>query len=194
MKKAGTYVGLNLSDQSVKRLKEFQKSLGITESFPFHITLVYSRKVIKMDLNQHINKTIHAENFHIFDNSATGGDRALVIKFKCEYCEKRWAYAKTLGATWDHPSYESHITLSYNWDGPVPDHKLLKDCKINIVSEYKEDLNLEWSDQKVGNVKKLKNAKEEREAKTARVQKQKETLKESLKNIPSLKAKTGIKK
>jgi hypothetical protein len=191
MKKAGTYVGLNLSDQSIKRLKEFQKSLGITESFPFHITLVFSRKVIKMDLNKHINKIIHADSFHIFDNKATGGDRALVIKFKCDYCEKRWAYAKTLGATWDYPSYESHITLSYNWNGPAPDNKLLKDCKINIVSEYMEVLDLDW---KAGNVKKLKNTKEERAAETARVQKQKDSLKERLKNIPSLKARTGIKK
>jgi hypothetical protein len=54
-----------------------------------------------------------------------------------------------------------------------------------------EVLDLDW---KAGNVKKLKNTKEERAAETARVQKQKDSLKERLKNIPSLKARTGIKK
>jgi hypothetical protein len=149
MKKEGSYIGLNLSNVSIKQLEKLQKDLGITESFPFHITLVYSRKKIKMDLNTKINLIIKAEKFHIFDNTKDGGDRALVIFFDCPYCNKRHNYAKTMGATWDYPSYESHITLSYNWDKDIPDDNLLKDFKINIVSEYYEKLDLEWTDTNV---------------------------------------------
>lgn len=148
--KEGSYIGLNISDSSVKALKTLQTKLGIDEDFPFHITLVYSRKKIEMDLNTKINKVIHAENFHIFDNSKDGGDRALVIKFHCPYCESRHNYAETaLGATFDYPKYESHITLSYNWEGDLPDPELLKHCKLNITSEYYEKLDLEWSDTNV---------------------------------------------
>jgi 2'-5' RNA ligase len=149
-KKEGTYIGLHLSDYSIKALKKLQTQLGITEEFPFHITLVYSRKKINMDINTKINKTIKAEEFHIFDNTKTGGDRALVIKFNCPYCKSRHNYAKkALGATWDYPTYESHITLCYKWEGDEPDKNLLKDFKINIKSEYYEPLNLDWSDTNV---------------------------------------------
>ena len=149
-KKEGTYVGLNLSKESIKKLKAFQKSLNIKEEFPFHITLVYSRKKIKMDIKKHVNKTIRATRFHIFDNSESGGGRALVIKFDCPYCESRFNYATTaLGATWDYPEYESHLTLCYKWEGDAPDDNLLSDFRINIESEYSEPLNLDWSDTKV---------------------------------------------
>ena len=149
-KKEGTYIGLNLSPGSIKLLKDLQKQLEIKEDFPFHITLVYSRKKITMDLNQRINKTIHALNFHLFDNSKDGGDRALVIKFNCPYCESRFNYASTaLGATFDYPKYEPHITLAYNWEGDIPSDELLRDFKINIVSEYSNVLNLDWTDTNV---------------------------------------------
>ena len=164
-KKEGTYVGLNLSKESIKLLKKFQESLGIEESFPFHITLVYSRKKINMDIKKHVNKVIRASHFHIFDNTDDGGDRALVIKFDCPYCQSRFNYAKTaLGATWDYPDYEPHITLSYNWEGDIPDNILLNDFKINIESEYTEPLNLEWSDTKV---KKLSKGEKDNKKKTA---------------------------
>jgi hypothetical protein len=175
--KEGTYIGLNLSPTSIKQLQNLQKQLGITEEFPFHITIVYSRKKINMDLNTKINKTILAEEFHIFDNTDKGGDRALVVKFNCPYCESRHTYAETaLGATWDYPTYESHITLSYNWGGDKPDPNLIKDFKINIISEYSEPLNLEWSDTNVTDKKEKQKAIKE----TA--------LTKKLKDTPSIKA------
>ncbi len=182
--KEGSYIGLHISDSSVQALKALQTKLGIDEDFPFHITLVYSRKKIDMDLNLKVNKIIHAEEFHIFDNSDKGGDRALVIKFHCPYCESRHDYAETaLGATFDYPTYETHITLAYNWEGDLPNEDLLKDCKILITSEYYEKLNLEWSDT---NVKKPT----PEEVKQTKVDKIKENLKQSGSVMATIKKKS----
>jgi 2'-5' RNA ligase len=148
--KEGSYIGLNISDSSIQALKTLQTKLGINEDSQFHITLVYSRKKIDMDLNKKVNRTIHAEKFHIFDNSKTGGDRALVIQFHCPYCEQRHNYAEVaLGATFDYPKYESHITLAYKWEGDKPSDDLLKDFKIIITSEYYKKLDLGWTNTKV---------------------------------------------
>jgi 2'-5' RNA ligase len=171
--KEGSYIGLNISDSSIQALKTLQTKLGINEDFQFHITLVYSRKKIDMDLNKKVNRTIQAEEFHIFDNSDKGGDRALVIKFHCPYCEQRHTYAETaLGATYDYPKYESHITLAYKWEGDLPDEDLLKHCKLNITSEYYEKLDLEWTDT---NVKKPSPEEVKKEKVNGIKQKQKQT-------------------
>ena len=156
----GSYIGLNISKESEKRLKQLQKDLNIEETFPFHITLVYSRKKIKMDINKNVNKIITVKCFHIFDNSKDGGDRALVIKLNCPYCENRHNIAKTgFGATFDYPNYEPHITLSYKWEKDLPDDNILKDLKLNITSEYYEKLNLEWKEDNIEKVKTLKESK-----------------------------------
>lgn len=156
----GSYIGLNISKESEKRLRQLQKELNIEEIFPFHITLVYSRKKIKMDINKNVNKIITIKGFHIFDNSKDGGDRALVIKLNCPYCENRHNIAKTgFGATYDYPSYEPHITLSYKWEKDLPDEDLLKDLKLNITNEYYEKLNLEWTKDNVDMEKPLKESK-----------------------------------
>lgn len=176
MKKEGTYVGLNISKESEKKLKQLQKDLDINESFSFHITLVYSRNKIKMDLNKKVNQTIKAEKFHIFDNLKSGGDRALVLFFDCPYCTKRNNYSKMIGGTWDYPTYESHITLSYNWTKDLPNNELLKDFKINITSEYYEKLNLDWVKDNIENKTNEKSVLESKE---------KKNLKEKIKNKPA---------
>ncbi len=144
--KEGSYIGLTISKASSDALKKLQDHLGINEEFPFHITIVYSREKIEIELNPEINQIIKAEKFHIFDNTATIGERALIIKFHCPYCEQRHNYAEVVhGATFDYPTYETHVTLAYQWDSELPDNELLKDLNIEIKSEYYEPLYLEWA-------------------------------------------------
>jgi len=73
----------------------------------------------------------------------------LVLKFKSKDLEKRFnTIINDYGATWDYEDYTSHITLSYN----APNIDITKlppyTGPINIVSEYAEDLDFDWTTDK----------------------------------------------
>jgi hypothetical protein len=89
--------------------------------------------------NTSINVKYKALEFHVFGT-------ALVIKLKSKDLVARHNYLMdTYKATYDYPSYEAHIILSYNIEDF--DYKSLSISEfpknLTFVKEYCEDLELE---------------------------------------------------
>ena len=117
--KDGTYVSMDLSDESRALLDNFvEMSLGLTERVDpstYHITIIYSRTPVPT-----------AENYV----GTKGTDSATVVGYeifptknsgKCLVMRLNYAFANLLnkqltaeGATSDYPEYKPHLTLAYD--------------------------------------------------------------------------------
>jgi 2'-5' RNA ligase len=117
--KDGTYVSMNLSDESRALLDNFvEMSLGLTERVDpstYHITIIYSRTPVPT-----------AEKYV----GTKGTDSATVVGYeifptkndgKCLVMRLNYAFANLLnnqltaeGATSDYPEYKPHLTLAYD--------------------------------------------------------------------------------
>lgn len=151
--KNGTYAGVCFSEKTNKQLEKFCKDHDIPNpvtSSKFHTTLLYSRKPLpdykaagKYD-EPLIGKPTNWDVWKSQD-----GANCLILEYSCPKLKKRHnKLMKEHEATYDFPEYKTHVTLSYNIDDF--DIKSLPKFSnnIEIVEEYKEDLNLEWAKEK----------------------------------------------
>lgn len=147
----GTYVGVRFSEKSLKTIKSLQKMYKIPDPTPaddIHATICYSRTPVdfipKTNLSEKIDREVC---FHVFNTG--DGKRALVLKIKSDYLKKRHNDANELGASYDYPDYIPHITLSYDiGEKMFPTKKFKLESELEIISEYKEDLDLRWKPKK----------------------------------------------
>ena len=150
----GTYAGLRFSTETIKIINKICDKFNISSNVPnekLHSTLLFSRKYLpnyepKGEYNDIIvGKPVQCNIWKFED------DNALVLQYDCEEQVKRHeSLMKEHGGTWDHDNYIPHVTLSYDV-GEEFDLKELNDCvksepfDIEIVSEYHEDLDLDWT-------------------------------------------------
>jgi 2'-5' RNA ligase len=151
-KTKGTYMAVDFSADTVKRLRKFMKDHDIPNRVPkekYHTTVIYSRKYLpdvkalgKID-PPWIGKPVKLDIF-----TSKEGNNCLVLLFSCKELVKRHEQIMDEHkATYDFPEYHAHITMSYNCGDFDP--KSIKDFSsigdIEIVNEYAEDLNLDWA-------------------------------------------------
>jgi hypothetical protein len=152
--KPGTYVGGKFDRKTVARLKKFAKDHNIPnylESDKYHTTIIYSRKHIPdLDISNSLkdNWIGKPEKLEIF--STTGGGKALVLRYSCDEQKKLHQHIMdTTVATYDHPEYKIHVTLSYDigdYDEDKLDNLPLDKLGELIIDKiYKEELNLDWA-------------------------------------------------
>lgn len=151
-KKPGTYIGVKIDEKSQKLLKQFAKENeipNVVRTDNIHMTLVYSRQVIPNVEDMLITsfnempEATPTNEFHLWgDNEDT-----LVMKVDCPYLTERHEFFKMQGATHDYPSYEPHITISYDADCCKDKLKELKWNlgPLHIKAEYHEPLDLDWT-------------------------------------------------
>jgi hypothetical protein len=153
--KEGTYVGMKLSDKTVKELKALMKKLKIknpVRSEKLHTTIIYSRKPCpNLEAAGDLAEPMVGvpTEFEIFPTRT--GYNALVIKFNCpDMVNRHKQLMKDHEATYDFPEYKCHITLSYNVDEDeingikgLDPLDFIQELEFN--HEYKEALNLEWN-------------------------------------------------
>ncbi|QHB48307.1 RNA ligase [Acinetobacter phage vB_AbaM_Kimel] len=142
----GTYAAINFADETLDLLQEIQKSLDLYKPVPrdkLHCTIAYSRVKIPYQpqlIGEQIGVT---DKLKVFDTKT--GERALVILIDSDYLHERFKYAMALGATYDFPDYQPHVTLSYD----IGQRELPKvgfiGNPIIAASEYVQDLDLEWT-------------------------------------------------
>lgn len=152
----GTYAGVRFDPDTIERLQELQSDLGVPEplgSADFHSTLLYSRRFCpdykaKGELSPVITSDDTTFKLEIWPSNS-GEKNVLVLQYTCEWLEERHAELMDKHrATWDHPDYIPHITLSYNVGEWTPKDYTVKfgnKKPIVIVEEYQEVLDLEWS-------------------------------------------------
>lgn len=140
----GTYAAVKFSAATLDNLQEIQHDSKVFEPVPrekLHSTICFSRvhvPFIPLQEKMVIGKT---DRFEIFEHN---GKRALVLLLDSEYLHDRHEYANILGATFDFPTYNPHITLAYDIGMMAIPTFGVSGVPIEIETEYVEDLDLDW--------------------------------------------------
>lgn len=155
-KPAGTYFGVRPTAETVHAMQEFMGDHRIPnplDSHKMHATVVYSRSFVGARPHGKLNPTWKGDftDFDIFntkskiDESEAKTGRCLVLKFDCDQLhERHHQLRKEHGATHDFPSYEPHITFSYDV-GEFDHHNLpAYDGPHEFGEEYSEPLDLNY--------------------------------------------------
>lgn len=157
--KTGTYAAVHLDKSTTDAIAKYMKENDIPNPLAaekMHTTVLYSRKHCpdyepagKID-PPWIGTPTH---FDVWESRGKDESdkpkRCLVLEYDCPQLDARHEeLMEEHGATYDFPDYKTHITLSY--DIGDMDIKDLPDIKkmlpeIKIVSEYGEDLDLDWA-------------------------------------------------
>lgn len=154
----GTYAAVKFDKSTVDALHDYIQENQIPNPIApskMHTTLLYSRKYCPDYVAQGtISPPWSGEplGLDVWETRGKLRDdpvkRCLVLKYKCDTLSKRHEQLmKENDATYDFPEYTPHITLSYDiGDMDIED---LPDVTkflgtIKIVSEYGEDLDLDW--------------------------------------------------
>jgi 2'-5' RNA ligase len=161
-KKKGTYAGVKFDKDTKQSIMDYMKEAHIPNALPtskLHTTLLYSRvECPNYKPIESVKYVGEPDEFVVWETQGVGGKgkaRCLVLKYKCpELVKRHKELIKEHGATHDFPSFEPHITLSYD----IGDMKLssFPDVQkhlgtIHTVGEYVESLDLDWAETKSKN-------------------------------------------
>ena len=145
----GSYAAVKFDPATTDALKAYQYDNNIPNPLSpdeFHSTVMFSKKYIP-EFKTMGDIPEWDGTFTKFGIFPSDDENALVLKYECHELSERFDYIiKEYDATWDHPSFIPHITLSYNI-GDLDISKLPKyDGPIVIISEYNNDLDLGWAE------------------------------------------------
>lgn len=155
--KTGTYAGIRFDPLTIRDLMIMQDLLNIPNRLDpekFHSTLLYSRRpcpnYVPFGIYP-VSPTSDTNEFDLKVFKTAGGKNALVLAYTSAFLEARHKeLMKEHNATWDHPTFIPHITLSYDiGDANIPLGKtqFISERKIVMIEEYGQDLDLSWSKQ-----------------------------------------------
>lgn len=122
--KDGTYVSMDLSDESRALLDNFvEMSLGLTERVDpstYHITVIYSRTPVPTA--EHIagmstTTTASVHGYEIFPTKSNG--KCLVMRLEFSFAAALNSKLTQEGATSDYPEYKPHLTLAYDMEQEI---------------------------------------------------------------------------
>lgn len=140
----GTYAAVRFTEDTLDLIEDLQKVLNIFDPVPrdkIHSTICFSRVFVPY-------RPIEAKHFVGLTDKLTvfehNGKRALVLLLDSGYLNERHNYAMALGATFDFPSYNPHITLSYDIGASEIPNINVSGIPLTSLTEYVEDLDLEW--------------------------------------------------
>ena len=148
----GTYVGVRFDADTKKRIMDLISQLKLKNPIPedkLHSTIVYSDK---KNLEGFTSKnpagySAKPKGFSLFDNSENSKSKCLVMELDSEDLHSR--HSDIVGkydVEEKFPEYKPHITLSYDYDGEVPDQSLLDKLGIiSIESEYDQPIDHDFT-------------------------------------------------
>ena len=152
----GTYAGVRFSEDTVNRIKSFIGNNEIPEPIPddkMHSTVLYSRKHLPNyeaagDYETPLEGT--PTEFDLWESQPDEDgvkSNCLVLQYDCDpLLERHQSLMDEHGATFDFEEYKPHVTLSYNvGDLDLSNLNPSDVGPINVVSEYQEDLNMDWA-------------------------------------------------
>jgi hypothetical protein len=125
--KDGTYASFKLSAKSSDKLHKWledQKIPNLSPANDYHVTILYSRKVVTDDLKEwDVSVPIRAKIDHWKIFPMQTGEKCLVMVLdQKKFDTLHDKIIDDLGATHDFPSFIPHVTVSTNYTGKtVPD-------------------------------------------------------------------------
>jgi len=152
----GTYAGVRFDDDTVNRIKSFINDNEIPQPVPdekMHTTVLYSRKHLPNYEAAGDFESPHEGTPTEFDLWESQPDEdgirnnCLVLQYDCDpLVERHKSLMDEHGATFDFEEYKPHVTLSYNvGDLDLSNLNPSDVGPINVVSEYQEELNIDWA-------------------------------------------------
>ena len=136
----GTYVGIRLDEESAATLVALQNTLRLKNplnSDDFHATVLFSRTVVDVIPTDKVHTGV-VKYIDVFEQQ--NGKYAVVAKLDCPTLEERHYDLRSIGGTHDFPTYQPHVTLSYD-DYVTP---MEVTASLTLIDEYVEPLNLDW--------------------------------------------------
>lgn len=145
----GTYIAFRLSSESSASIRKWSSDNGIKKYCTpkeerAHVTLIYSRNVIKDYKPSNDILTASFGGFSLFDfndDKTKTVKKCLVMNIVCpELLKKHNTLRSVYNATHDFNTYEPHITITYDaTDIDISSLKPFTD-KIYLCDEYMEPL------------------------------------------------------
>lgn len=131
-----------------EEIAEWAKSQGFETTLgdDMHVTLAFSREPVdwdKIEPSQFPVAIFDRQNRHL---KPLGDQGAIVLRFEDGIVRSRWQYLRDMGAKWDWPKYQPHITLSYN-AGDIDLEEIEPYMgKIELGPETFKEVNENWDD------------------------------------------------
>lgn len=151
----GSYFGVKPTKETIAAMKEFMGDHRVPNPLDddkLHATVVYSRAFCGAQPLGKLNPKWKGK-FRAFDlfptsakvNESEKPNSCLVLKFDCpEIHDRHHFLRKHHGATHDFPTFDPHMTLSYDV-GDFDHHNLPEyDGPHEFEEEYSEPLDLNW--------------------------------------------------
>lgn len=142
----GTYVCAYVSAKSRRDIQKWVETHHISNpAHPkqYHTTIIYSRKGVPDVKSYNFDLPIIGQ-FADFDIFMSGDKRCLVAKVDSrDLHHYHNDIMQRYGATHDFDDYAPHVTLSYDYVGPVPNDPL--DVELTYTTIGIEPLDLEYS-------------------------------------------------
>jgi hypothetical protein len=141
---SGTYGAVRFSKDSQNRLQKYIEENNIPnpcDTKDLHSTFLYSRKKVNFPSNGVFDEQIRV-NPKTYKLDLFGEKKnCLVLRFESKYLQSRWKAAMDLGATYDYPALDPHVTLSYDVGEDFDLSKLqLPTFFLAMSEEYTEEL------------------------------------------------------
>lgn len=138
----GTYISAKLTKKSQQVLDKFVSDHNIPNAADpkqYHSTIIYSRKGVPDAKSYKFKLPFKAKvkEWKKFDTQLGKSGKCLVAIMESPELEKAHKdIRKEYGATHDYPDFHPHVTVSYDYDGPLP--KTVPDFKLEYGStEFK---------------------------------------------------------
>lgn len=149
--KQPTFAALRLSGPSRAEIMKLSKGIEHrTQESAIHVTLIYSKKPIVLkgrgDLKPPM--TAKAKQYSLF--TTEGGNYCLVLELDApDIVARHKAIMEETGASYDHPEYHPHITLSYDVGKDFDLNSLPPVTEVPVlylVQEYAQKINPKWAE------------------------------------------------
>lgn len=134
----GTYVAAKLTKESQKALDYFVTEAGIPNAADpkqYHSTVIYSRKGVPdvKDYKFKLPFEAKIKEWRLFDTQLGKSGKCLVAIMDSPELEKAHKEIREkYGAEHGYPDYHPHVTVSYDYAGPLP--KVVPDITLRYGS------------------------------------------------------------
>lgn len=143
----GTYICANVDHRTTKQLADWVKANNIPNPLDpkeYHATIIYSRVGVPgaEDYPLELPITAKVAEWKVFPSQS--GAKCLVLALKSVDLDHHHSMIRKLyGATHDYPSYEPHVTVSYDYGSSTPP-SAIPDFDIVFDDVKIEPLNETW--------------------------------------------------
>jgi hypothetical protein len=128
-----------------EEVRRWAQAIGLTSTTPttaMHATVAFSREPIEWGAVPAVAAELQTR----------GGARlvkrfgkALVLRFDSPHLARRWRDFRQAGASWDHPEYQPHVTLTYQApEGPEPEEMEAFDGVLRFGPEHYQPVQENW--------------------------------------------------